>query len=182
MLSKPFFIAHNLLLALLFFTNTHLYSVEESLQPTFCIGGGYLDAGIHHSGGVFQMEYRAGTYLWKYLRPQVTFLLPEFSAFFLGLGLGWECTLTKRIILTPSFVPGFYYRGNSRNLGFPVEFRSAIELAYRFDKGTVGVQISHLSNAHLGYKNPGINAFILFLGFPIGDRVYTYSSKGVTSP
>lgn len=143
-----------------------LNAKEENPAPIFCIGGGYLDGGSNHSGGVLQFEYKFGKYFWHRLRPQITFCLPEFCSFFLGAGIGWEWNLTERITLTPSFSPGLYFRGNGRNLGFPIEFRSAIELSYKLNnKSSIGIQAFHISNAHLGNKNPGINAYVLFFGF-----------------
>jgi lipid A 3-O-deacylase len=143
-------------------------------HPVFCVGGGYLDGGCNHSGGILQAEYKFGKYLWYRLRPQITLLVPEFCSFFIGAGIGWEYNLTERITLTPSFTPGFYYKGGKgRNLGFPLEFRSAIELAYSLNnKSTIGIQAYHISNAHLSNKNPGINAYVLFVSFPMTSLQY----------
>lgn len=146
-----------------------MYLKEKNPTAYFCLGGGYLDAGTKHSGGVFQVEYKWGKYFWGHLRPQMTLTVPEFSSFFLGLGMGWDCKLTERITLTPSFSPGFYYKGKSRNLGYPLEFRSAIELSYRFDKCRIGIQALHISNAHLAKRNPGLNAYILYVAVPISN-------------
>lgn len=141
--------------------NNFLNVDEENPKPILCIGGGYLDGGSNHSGGVLQIEYKWGKYFWHRWRPQMILMLPEFRSFFLGVGIGWEC-LMDRIILTPSISPGFYYQGSGRDLGFPIEFRSAIELSYQLNENSrMGIQASHISNAHLGYKNPGINAFVL---------------------
>lgn len=145
-----------------------LYGKEENPLPMLCVGGGYLDGGSQHSGGVFQVEYKWGKYFWHRWRPQINLMVPELCSLFLGVGIGWEWNLTERITLTPSFTPGLYYRGNGRNLGFPLEFRSAIELTYRLNNNSwIGIQASHISNAHLSKKNPGINAFVLFFAVPI---------------
>lgn len=149
------------------FLNHALYGREDP-RPLFCIGGGYLDGGCNHSGGVFQLDYKWGKYLWHTVRPQVNLTVPEFCSFFVGLGIGWEWHLTKKITLTPSFIPGVFYRGNGRNLGFPIEFRSAIELTYKLNnKISVGIQASHISNAHLSHRNPGMNAYVVFFAFPL---------------
>ena len=169
--SKPAvnFILFTLILSFFFpKVNNSLYGKEENPRPVFCIGGGYLDGGSHHSGGVLQVEYKWEKYFWHRLRPQITLSIPNFCSLFLGIGIGWECHLTERITLTPSFSPGLYYRGNGRNLGYPIEFRSAIELSYRLNRNNwVGIQAYHISNAHLANKNPGINAYVLFFAFPI---------------
>lgn len=170
MSSKHTLLPFTIALCFLLFSNGNnsLNGEEENPKPIFCIGGGYLDGGSKYSGGVLQVEYKWGKYFWHRWRPQITLMIPELRSIFLGLGIGWECHLTKRITLIPSFSPGFYYQGSGRNLGFPVEFRSAIELSYQInDKSWVGLQASHISNAHLGNKNPGINAFVLTFAFSI---------------
>jgi hypothetical protein len=60
------------------------------------------------------------------------------------------------IVLTPVLAMGIYRRGNSIDLGGPLEFRESLEIAYRFtDRYRVGVSVAHISNAHLYTDNPG---------------------------
>lgn len=131
------------------------------------ISGGYVDA-KKHSGGLLQVDYKSGHYLWLQFRPQTTFLLSQYGSGYIGLGFGWEWYLTKQIIIIPSFTPGVYWKGNGKNLGHPIEFRSALEISYEMEnKIRIGIQISHISNAHLSHKNPGLNALTLCLGIPL---------------
>ena len=66
------------------------------------------------------------------------------------------------------FAPTIYYRGTGVDLGFPLEFRSSVELAYRFDdRSRLGAQIYHLSNASLGWQNPGTEVLMLSYSVPI---------------
>jgi lipid A 3-O-deacylase len=132
------------------------------------VGGGRLFAGPHHSGGVAQIEYRASRHYFSILRPQASLIFPEFSGLFLGVGIGIDWYCTRHIVLTPSFEPGVYRQGRSRNLGCPIEFRSSIEIAYETTNGTrLGLQFFHLSNASLGKHNPGMNALIAYWAFPL---------------
>lgn len=108
-ISKCFFVLFTLT-SFLIFSNSSLCGKEENPLPTLCIGGGYLDGGSNHSGGAIHVQYKSAKYLWYRLRPQVTFIMPEFSSFFLGLGIGLECKLTERITLTPSFSRDFIIR------------------------------------------------------------------------
>lgn len=124
--------------------------------------------GPRHSGGVFQLEYKDKNCFLRYLRPQVTLVVPEMNGVFIGAGLGVDFYLCEYLVFTPSFEPGLYYQGNSRNLGHPIEFRSAVELAYENDNGLrLGAQFYHISNASLGHHNPGANALIFFFGLPL---------------
>ncbi len=149
----------------------NIFVDEEECPPALIsFGGGYLHAGKRHSGQIFQVEYRWNKYLWHRIRPQFALLLSNHRSLYVGLGIAWEWPLTEHIILTPGFSPGLYYEGKGRNLGFPLEFRSSLELAYELDnQGRIGAQIYHLSNAHLSHKNPGCNAFTLFIAIPLSN-------------
>ena len=72
-------------------------------------------------------------------------------------GINWDLPLnTAPIYLTPGFDVGYYHSNNEKRLGYAMEFRSTMEVAYQFQNHQrVGVAISHLSNAGLGNKNPG---------------------------
>ena len=61
------------------------------------------------------------------------------------------------IYFTPTFAPGAYFRGHSKDLGSILEFRSGMELGYQFDsKQRLGVNFSHTSNAGISGTNPGV--------------------------
>lgn len=136
--------------------------------PLLCLGGGYLDAGSHHSGGLAQIEYKFGKYFWHYIRPQASLIVPELRSVFVGVGLAFEIYSTDRLIFSPSFTPGLYYRGKGKDLGFPIEFRSSLEVAYEFANNIrIGSQFYHISNASLSHKNPGVNALTVFLAIPL---------------
>ena len=75
----------------------------------------------------------------------------------------------RRVVITPSFAPGYYTGGNSDlDLGHELEFRSQIEFAYRFDdRSRLGLAVSHTSNASIGDNNPGSESAILYYSLPI---------------
>lgn len=132
------------------------------------VGGGHLYGGPRHTSGILQFEYKFATRFWKYLRPQATLAFPQLKGVFFGAGIGVDCYLTRHLVFTPSFEPGFYSKGKSRDLGFPIQFRSSVELALEKCNGArVGTQFYHISNASLGHRNPGINAWVFFVGFPL---------------
>ena len=73
----------------------------------------------------------------------------------------------RRFVLTPSFAIGAYDRGSGKDLGHSVEFRSQIELAYRFDdRSRLALSLNHLSNASLDEVNPGTESLMLTYAFP----------------
>jgi lipid A 3-O-deacylase len=131
-------------------------------------GGGYLSAGSRHSGGLFQIEYKWNRVYCQCFRPQAELIMPEFRSLFLGVGCALELYLNRCLLFCPNFSAGLYYCGKGKDLGFPLEFRSALEFAYEFQhQGRIGLQIWHISNASLGHRNPGANAVAAYLAFPI---------------
>ena len=62
--------------------------------------------------------------------------------------------------ILPSFAPGYYQKGDGKDLGSALEFKSEIKLAFDVFKNTkVGFSYSHISNNEWGEggKNPGVN-------------------------
>ncbi len=56
-------------------------------------------------------------------------------------------------------------------MGFPINFRSALELSYIFhNKGRFGAQFNHISNAHMFHKNPGANSLFIFYAIPFPPK------------
>ena len=64
------------------------------------------------------------------------------------------------INLTPSFAPGYYKQGDGKDLGYPLEFKSEVQLSLDLGETTnFGMSYNHVSNASLGDKNPGANSY-----------------------
>jgi hypothetical protein len=86
------------------------------------------------------------------------------GTFYLYAGLRWELPIAQRWSLAPSFATGLYYRGEAagKNLGGPLEFRSAVELSHQVSAKTrLGLALSHLSHAGLQGNNPGSESLVL---------------------
>jgi len=144
------------------------FYTKENEPALLSIGGGIFDGGSSHFGGLFQLEYKWDHYMGCELRPQCGLAIPEMRSLLLYAGFGVEVYVTKHFVMTPSFSPGLYFRGkNGKDLGFPIEFRSAVEFAFASHQRRLGCQIFHVSNAHFGHHNPGANAFVFFLAFPL---------------
>ena len=78
--------------------------------------------------------------------------------------------LAERWFVTPAFGVSLYSQGDSKNLGGPVEFRSAIELGREFRNRTrIALGIYHLSNGGIYFPNPGSNSLILTYSWPLGQ-------------
>tara|TARA_Y200000002_G_scaffold331407_1_gene296580 strand:- start:72 stop:602 length:531 start_codon:yes stop_codon:yes gene_type:complete len=63
----------------------------------------------------------------------------------------------SKFFLTPSFGAGIYDDGSGKKLGNDLQFRTSLELSYELkNKNRIGISLSHISNANLGNKNPGV--------------------------
>jgi len=73
-----------------------------------------------------------------------------------------DIPLFNQIYITPSFAPGLYYDGSGKELHYTLEFRSQIEISWRFASGhRIGASFNHISNANLGDDNPGVESAAL---------------------
>ena len=63
----------------------------------------------------------------------------------------------SKFFFTPSFGAGIYNDGSGKKLGNDLQFRTSLEVSYELkNKNRIGISISHISNANLGDKNPGV--------------------------
>ena len=132
------------------------------------ISAGWFDLNRKKDEGAeFRVEYRSDYKLWE-LKPFATLAAASNGMTFVGAGILMDIYFGKRWVLTPSFAPT-WWRGKTStlNLGYAVEFRSQMEMAYRFDdRSRIGLSISHYSNASLGDSNPGTEALMVNYSMP----------------
>ena len=85
----------------------------------------------------------------------------ENNAMYLYSGVQAEYKLGL-ISITPSFAPGYYSYGDGKDLGYPLEFKSEVQMSLNLSDDTkFGMSYNHISNASLGSKNPGANSYML---------------------
>lgn len=137
-------------------------------EPAFIrFGAGYYDINDNEDAGEFHFEYISDSKWWIFT-PQVGVMATTDSAAYIYAGVRLDLFLGRRWVLTPQFAPGLYEDGDGKDLGHVVEFRSALELAYRFDdRSRLGVSIYHLSNASLDDNNPGTEVLTLHYSLPV---------------
>ena len=114
-----------------------------------------------------RIEYRADRNFWIF-KPFSGFMATSDKAIYGYLGVLIDFYFGRRFVITPSFAPGAWSRGDGKDLGHWIEFRSQLEFAYRFDdRSRLGVSVSHYSNASLGDDNPGTESFMVNYSVPI---------------
>ena len=84
----------------------------------------------------------------------------EKSAFYLYSGVQAEYELGF-LTITPSFAPGYYNTGGGKDLGYPLEFKSEVQMSFDLSESShLGISYNHISNASFGTKNPGANSYM----------------------
>ena len=99
-----------------------------------------------------------------FLKPFYGFEYTSDSASYFLAGIYFEDNLGElfegdknKYYFTPSFGAGFYDDGSGKNLGNDIQFRTSLELSYELkNKNRIGISFSHISNANLADKNPGV--------------------------
>jgi lipid A 3-O-deacylase len=130
---------------------------------------GIFDIDHNDKATAFNFEYRfADSFLWIFKPIAGGFVTTKRGLYGYG-GLRIDIFLGRRLVFTPSTAFGLYDRGNGKDLGDVIEFRSGVELDYRFDnRARLGIGFHHLSNAGIGRINPGTEILGAFFSFPLG--------------
>lgn len=151
---------------------TKLSFAEEKDPALFSFGSGIFNICKNTKRGLLQMEYIPSSGIYStypvVIRPLTGFMMTTDLTTYLFGGIRVDLFATKRFAITPSFAPGLYFRAHGKNLRFPLEFRSAIEMSLiQKNKARITLQFYHISNASLGKKNPGAEALVLLYSIPL---------------
>lgn len=150
------------------------FAPPASAQPddpaVFAFGVGIFDV-LQDDGNRavnFNLEYRGERFAWA-VKPLVGIGVTTDVAAYFYAGIALDFLIGDHFAITPSFAPSIYLAGDDgKDLGFPIEFRSGIEVSWRFDDSSrLGVAIHHLSNASLGDENPGTETLNVYYATPL---------------
>lgn len=139
---------------------------------SFAIG----DYNVFHTAckyntGMFQLEFKGPNFFSKKyfkVRPFAAGLVNFQGSLWIGGGVDFDIYFGQPIVMTLGIGPGYFYRGQGKDLGYPMEVRSSIELAYQFKShARIGTQFYHLSNASFSARNPGVECLLLFYAIPL---------------
>ena len=156
--------------AVLFFSGAYVATLERQDEPAFIVPSlGFFDIDRdRYPAAEGMVVYRGARHFWGF-RLFGTALGTSKGSLFAGGGIAYDLFLGSKITFTPSFAPGLYARGDGIDLGYPVEFRSQLEASYRLPhRSRVGVAFAHMSNAHLGNSNPGVETLLVTVSLPLG--------------
>lgn len=115
----------------------------------------------------FRAEYQSSRSFWIF-KPFGGVMATTDGAAYGYAGFLTDFYFGRRIVLSPSIAAGFYIEGDGKDLGHVIEFRSSLELAYRFDnRSRLGISFYHLSNAGLSEDNQGTEILSLSYSIPL---------------
>jgi lipid A 3-O-deacylase len=150
---------------IVFFSLLSSVSYSEENNSKFNIYSGmfdFSDAGKKSTLIGFQHQNKnlnRDTFLGN-ISPITGALVTADSAAYIYTGVQAQYNLGK-INFTPSFAPGLYSKGDGKDLGHIVEFKSELQISFNFlSDSQLGFSYNHLSNASLGTKNPGANSYM----------------------
>jgi len=130
----------------------------------FALGG--HDVNDNETAFEARLEYRSDIELLR-LRPFSGVMVSSDQAVYAYGGVLLDLFFGNRAVLTPSFAVGYYDRGNGKDLGADIEFRSQIEAGYRFaDRSRLALSFSHISSAGIDEVNPGTDELVVTYAVP----------------
>lgn len=146
-----------------------LASPARADDPAFvAISAGYHDILDDHEAFEGRLEYRHDKKLWIF-KPFLGAMATSDEAAYGYAGILVDIYFGRRWVLTPSFAPGLYREGDGKDLGGTIEFRSQLELSYRFDdRSRLGISFNHISNASIYDRNPGTETLAITYAIPLG--------------
>ena len=94
------------------------------------------------------------------LSPVTGFMITENNAAYGYTGVQAFYNLGQ-LNFTPSFTPGLYSKGDGKDLGHTIEFKTELQFSLELSSNSeLGFSYNHISNASLGDKNPGANSYM----------------------
>ena len=142
-----------------------------------------FDGSVKNQATDFRYEFRSDKSLLNigpeednffFLKPFFGFEYTNDSASYFLTGIYFEDNLGEllegdksKFFFTPSFGAGIYNDGSGKKLGNDLQFRTSLEVSYELkNKNRIGISFSHISNANLGDKNPGVEILSFSIHIP----------------
>lgn len=146
-----------------------LQAAEQSAQGWALYSGVFDTAksSIHDPATEVGLEYRLAPFKIKKIE-----IIPAFgvagttdSAFWVYGSFRYDWKLSDHWLVTPQVGISLFEEGDGKDLGGLIEFRSGLEVSYRFNRGArLGLLFYHLSSAGIYTPNPGSNSLVLIWG------------------
>jgi len=149
-----------IILSLIVSLTSLAYAEEANTDITFYTGTfDVIDKEGDDQSNLFGIEHKnpelfRNTFLGKFSPVTGGFVTGD-SSIYLYTGIEGQYGIGPLKIL-PSFTPGFYQKGDGKDLGSVLEFKSEIKIGFDiFENSKIGYSYSHISNNDWGETNPG---------------------------
>ena len=144
------------------------YAAVAQEDSYVSIGLGWYDLNDNRDAVDLRLEYRPNKHYLGVFKPWIGFEITSDIAAYGALGLLSDIKIGRNVILTPSLGVGIYSDGDGKKLGNTIQFRSQIEIGYKFkDMSKVSLALGHISNAHLSDENPGTEIITVYYSVPV---------------
>lgn len=92
------------------------------------------------------------------------------GAYWAYAGVRYDWSVSSHWILTPHFALAAYENGGGVDLGYGLEFRTGLDIAYQLTNNSrLSLGYYHMSNADLGDDNPGADSFLISYSYTLGQ-------------
>tara|TARA_Y100001970_G_scaffold293584_1_gene441361 strand:+ start:5506 stop:6009 length:504 start_codon:yes stop_codon:yes gene_type:complete len=144
----------------LFITGTYLYAEESNKDISFYTGiFDTKDEVGDDETNLYGIEHKnpnlfRNTFIGKFSPVTGAFITGKGSTYlYTGVEAEYDVGIFK---ISPSFTPGYYQKGDGKDLGDVLEFKSEVKVGIDiFDNSKIGYSYSHISNNNWGSTNPG---------------------------
>ena len=144
----------------LFITGTYLYAEESNKDISFYTGiFDTKDEVGDDETNLYGIEHKnpnlfRNTFIGKFSPVTGAFITGKGSTYlYTGVEAEYDVGIFK---ISPSFTPGYYQKGDGKDLGDVLEFKSEVKVGIDiFDNSKIGYSYIHISNNNWGSTNPG---------------------------
>jgi hypothetical protein len=142
------------------------FSAQSNQENMWSFALGQFDVNDTVDSSELRFEYLYGNNFLKNnydLKPFLGVMRNGDNGKYIYSGLRKDIGISEKWFFTPSFALGYYDRGDSKDLGYNLEFRSQIEFSYKLKSSRIGFNLNHISNASIGDTNPGTESATISL-------------------
>jgi hypothetical protein len=121
----------------------------------------------HNNAAEIGIEYRFAPLSSAFnLIPTLGLAMNSDGGYWAYAGVRYDWELSPKWTLTPNFAIAGYEDGAGLDLGYGMEFRTGLDLAYRLNENSrLALGIYHMSNADIADDNPGSESLIVTYSF-----------------
>lgn len=145
--------------------------VAEEQSAIAFTAGGYDAFDSEDNAAEIGLEYRFAPATGFFnLIPTIGASVSSDGAYWAYAGVRYDWSLSADWIVTPHFALAAYENGGGVDLGYGMEFRTGLDIAYQLTASSrLSLGYYHMSNADLGDDNPGADSIIVSYSYTLAQ-------------